>query len=232
MTDSPLAQWRQLIDDRRQWLLSPDYHCRELEELASQALRLRMIDRGEFVEMCEIAEAGRLTALDDLAHQAFQRAGFYDVVDEGSGKLLGQILSGTFMTAPPAPRAILGWITYDKDGQLAMFHGSPAAWQGDVRGLTWVRNNGEQAHLVEQGRIVEGKVVRTITDADAFRLALDVHQVAQEESDTTQAKAWALRIELGRFRRCPTCRDSFANREDCERCAGLGIVTSEEGSRR
>lgn len=208
-------------------MLTPDYHCRVLDELARKALELRMIDRGEFVEMCEIAEAGRLTALEDLAHQAFQRAGVYDVVAEGSGELLGQILSGTFMTAPPAPRAILGWITYDKDGQLAMFHGSPAAWQGDVRGLTWARSNGEQAHLVELGRIVEGKVVRTITDADAFRLALDAHQVAQEEGDTTQVKAWALRIEQGRFRRCPVCRDSFADREDCATCAGSGLIEKE-----
>lgn len=205
-------------------MLTPDYHCRALAELASQALQLRMIDRGEFVEMCEIAEAGRLTALEDIAHQAFQRDGVYDVVAEDTGELLGQVLSGTFMSAPPAPREILGRITYDEDGQLAMFHGSPAARQGDVRGLTWTHSNGQQAHLVKQGRIIEGKAVRTITDADAFRLAMDAHQVAQEEGNAEQAKAWALRIELGGFRRCPVCRDSFAEREDCATCAGSGLI--------
>jgi len=227
MTDSPLAQWRRLIDDRRRWKLTPDYHRDELEGLARKALDLRMIDQGEFVEMCEIAEAGRLTVLEDLAHEAFQRAGVYDVVAEGTGELLGEILSGTFLSVPPEPREILGRITYDDAGQLAMFDGSPAEWKGDVRGLTWTRKDGQQARLIEVGRIIAGKVVRAITDADAFRLALDAHQVAQEEGDTARAKALALQIELGRFRRCPICRDSFAEREDCATCAGRGLVEKE-----
>ncbi|QEY75808.1 hypothetical protein [Pseudomonas denitrificans (nom. rej.)] len=230
MTDSPLAQWRRLIDDRRQWKLTPDYHRAELEGLARKALGLRMIDQGEFVEMCEIAEAGRLTVLEDLAHQAFQRAGVYDVIAEGTGELLGEILSGTFMSVPPEPRGILGRITYDDAGQLAMFDGSPAEWKGDVRGLTWTRRDGQQARLIEVGRIVAGKVVRAITDADAFRLALDAHQVAQEEGDAARANALALLIELGRFRRCPTCRDSFADKEDCAMCAGRGLVEKEWSS--
>lgn len=183
-----------------------------------------MIDQGEFVEMCEIAEAGRLTVLEDLAHQAFQRSGIYDVVAEGTGELLGEILSGTFMSVPPEPRGILGRVTYDEHGQLAMFSGSPAAWMGDICGLTWTRSDGQQALLVETGRIVAGKAVRAIADADSFRLALDAHQVAQEEGDTTQAKAWALRIEIGHFSRCSKCGDRFADREDCDVCAGLGIV--------
>lgn len=224
MTDSPLAQWRRLVDDLRQWKLTPDYHRNELDGLARKALELQMIDQGEFVEMCEIAEAGRLTVLEDLAHEAFKRAGVYDVVSEGTGELLGEILSGTFLSVPPEPRRIIGRITYDEAGQLAMFDGSPAAWKGDVRGLTWTRKDGQQARLIEVGRIVEGKVVRAITDADAFRLALDAHQVAQEEDDAARANALALLIELGRFRHCPACRDSFADREDCATCAGRGLV--------
>ncbi|MDH0292013.1 hypothetical protein N7414_23055 [Pseudomonas sp. GD04087] len=225
MTDSPLARWRRLIDDRRQWKLTPDYHRAELEGLARKALELRMINHREFVEMYEIAEAGRLTMLEDLAHEAFKRTGVYDVVDEGTGELLGEILSGTFLSAPPAARGILGRITYDEAGQLAMYDGSPAEWKGDVKGLTWTLKNGLQARLVETGRIVAGKVVRAITDADAFRLALDAHQVAQEEGDAARASALALLIELGRFRRCPACRDSFADREECESCGGLGFIS-------
>lgn len=224
MTDSPLAQWRRLIDDKRQWKLTPDYHRAELEGLARKALELRMIDQGEFVEMCEIAEAGRLTVLEDLAHQDFQRAGAYDVVAEGTGELLGEILSGTFLSVPPEPREILGRVIYDEHGQLAIFSGSPAAWMGDVCGLTWKRMDGQQALLVETGRIVAGKAVRAITDADSFRLALDAHQVAQEESDTARVKALALQIDLGRFRICPECQDRFADRDDCETCRSLGIV--------
>lgn len=227
MTDSPLAQWRRLIDDRRQWKLTPDYHRAELEGLARKAMELRMIDQGEFVEMCEIAEAGRLTVLEDLAHQAFQRAGVYDVVAEGTGELLGEILSGTFMSVPPEPRGILGRVTYNEHGQLAMFSGSPAAWMGDVCGLTWTRSDGQQALLVETGRIVAGKAVRAIGDADSFRLALDAHQVAQEEGNAERVKTLALQIELGRFRICPKCRDSFAEREDCAMCAGRGLVEKE-----
>lgn len=134
MTDSPLAQWRRLIDDLRQWKLTPDYHRAELEGLARKTLELRMIDQGEFVEMCEIAEAGRLTVLDDLAHEAFKRDGIYVVIAEGTGELLGKILSGTFLSVPPAPREILGRITYGEAGHLAVFDGSPADWKGDVRG--------------------------------------------------------------------------------------------------
>ncbi|MCP1647305.1 hypothetical protein [Pseudomonas nitroreducens] len=224
MTDSPLAQWRRLIDDRRQWKLTPDYHRAELEGLARKALELRLIDQGEFVEMCEIADAGRLTVLEDLAHQAFQRTVLYDVVAEGTGELLGEILSGTFMSVPPEPRGILGRVTYNEHGQLAMFSGSPAAWMGDVCGLTWTRSDGQQALLVETGRIVAGKVVRAITDADAFRVALDAHQVAREESSSEFEKKMALMIELAQFRVCPECRNKFSKRESCGACAGRGFT--------
>ncbi|MDU4254912.1 hypothetical protein [Pseudomonas sp.] len=227
MTESPLAQWHRLIDDRRQWKLTPDYHRAELEGLAKKALELRMIDQVEFVEMCEIAEAGRITMLEELAHEALQRAGVYDAVAAPTGELLGEVLAGTFMSAPPAPRKILGHITYDEHGHLAMFSGSPATWMGDVCGQTWTRSDGQQVLLVETGRIIAGKVVRTITDADSFRLALDAHQVAQEEGNAQRVKTLALQIELGRFRICPKCRDSFSEREDCAMCAGRGLVEKE-----
>lgn len=227
MTDSPLAQWRRLIDDRRQWKLTPDYHRDELEGLARKALDLRMIDQGEFVEMCEIADAGRLTMLEDLAHQAFKRAGVYGVVAEGTGELLGEILSGTFMSVPPEPRGILGRITYDEAGQLAMFDGSPAEWKGDIRGLTWTRRDGKQARLIEAGRIVAGKVVRAITDADAFRLALNMYQVAREEGDAGGARDLCQRIWASPYRICPACQDNFEELEDCTQCTGLGFIQSQ-----
>ncbi|WP_371369929.1 hypothetical protein ACA097_09460 [Pseudomonas sp. QL9] len=199
--------------------------------LVRQAVAAGAVGEAEAVEMYEAAEAAHMAALEQLAHQHYHLASVYDMAAEDGAEPPGFVSRGTLLSQENEHSRIIGRITYHDDGRLAMYSHTPATFLGYIDGLVWTDLQGHQVKLVERGRYVEGKLVESISDADTFRLALDAFAVAREAGDQARMRILALRIRLARFRICPACGDSFAIREDCTQCAGLGFRTTEEWSR-
>ena len=224
-----LAAWNKALADNRLRMAWPEDYRKGLEELTHQAIAAGLVSEAQAVEMFEAIDAGFQAAQEDLITQAFDDASVYTMLlDDGS--VIGTVSRGTLISPPGERQEILGRITHHCDSRLAMYGHTPFVFKGYIDGLTWHRPDGRTARLVPRGRYVNGKLQPAIDDPLSFRLALDCRQIAREKGDIAGAKAWAQKIEAATFRVCPGCADSFARREDCARCAGLGFIAADDWS--
>jgi hypothetical protein len=149
------------------------------------------------------------------------------VVDPASGELVGVITTETYLrrdNSRPSPRtSVEGLVRYNSEGQLSMVTMS-AQDLGPIRGLTWTTRQGRVLNLVKVGQYQQGRRIPYLWDMESCRLTLDRLAALEEDGQDTACRELQQVLAIAPFSFCPACRDRFTEREDCQHCAGAGIV--------
>lgn len=206
---------------------NPEAHHQAVQSAANDLLARQVISDGEHQDMADLAEAALMHAREELAGQLFERQAIYDVVDPASGELVGVIATETYLcqnNSGPSPRtSIEGLVRYNSEGQLSMVTMS-AQDLGPIHGLTWTTRQGRVLNLVKVGQYQQGRRIPYLWDLESCRLALDQLDALREEGFDQTCQVLQEALANAPFGICPTCRDRFDLRDDCDRCSGYGIV--------
>lgn len=217
-----LTQWHARLNCRRDLMSRPEEHRRELVDGAQGMLDRGVISPDDWLELCDLITGAYSFAIEQRAAELFHKSSAYHVFDD-SWTQVGTASRGTLLfTGAKWPLLI----RRGEQGQLQAFNGTGFTFlSGSLQGLVLTMENGRRYTLVEVGRYLKGgEYVEAITDPDCFRLALDAIEAARDTGDTARASHLSERARVSPFRVCPTCRDCFDGREDCDRCAGLGFI--------
>ncbi|MFJ2710591.1 hypothetical protein ACIOZM_06835 [Pseudomonas sp. NPDC087346] len=224
-----LQRWRATLDDQDFRLQNPEGHRETLHEMAAALHTERLIDQFEQFDMNEMANAAYWHAVEELQNSPgqYRGASTYDVVQVNSRKLFGTISRSIFNFPGDQPRGASfpydGKVYSDADG--ADLRLSLSRKTGRITGLLLRMSNGQQYELVETERVIRGIDCKPIDDPDAYRLLVDLAQLAQEQRDLRTFERVRPHIESAVFCMCPACLDRFGAREECPTCSGKGFVT-------
>ncbi|WP_338585738.1 hypothetical protein [Pseudomonas sp. MAG733B] len=228
-----LQQWRSTLDDHDFRMQNPEAHRQTLHSMSATLVAEGLIDQLQQFDMNELANAAYWHAVEELqTHPAFYcGASSYDVIRSETNELFGTIRRSIFYASTPARRersSYDGKIYSDATGANLVLSLSGAI--GRISGLTLTLAKGEQYHLIETGRTIEGVTYQPMEEPDLYRSLVDIAQVAQESRDLRLFEKVRPLIDLARFCICSDCLDHFARRDDCPNCSGQGFVTKQRSA--
>lgn len=222
-----LQRWRTTLDDQNFRMQNPEGHREILHEMSAALFDEGLIDQLEQFDLNDRANAAYWHAVEELQNSPghYRGASTYDVVQIGSGKLLGTIRRSIFNFVNDQPRGASftydGKVYSDPDGARLTLGLSRKV--GKIFGLV-LEMNGRRYQLVETERMIAGTVHHPLSDADTYRALIDAAQVAQEERDLRAFEKVRPYIESAAFCICSACLDRFGARDDCPTCDGQGFV--------
>lgn len=200
----------------------PERWRREQLQAADELLRAGVIEATEYLDMRDEVLAVHAYAVERTAEDALETTGVYVVLDASNGGPVGR-LERRYLSAGTRPELDRLTAMHDADGQLQMMRDrrDPV---GPVYGLEFHHQNGSRYRFQPLGFFHLGRIVPIITDPDHHQILAALLQAATEARDHALAELYRKRLRWSEFRCCPVCRSRFAQRDDCGRCEGLGLV--------
>lgn len=228
-----LEKWTKELQNEHLRQSDPEAFLSIADWRLSEMEKLNLFDPLELYEMREQAHAAYSAGLEEqFVYEQYCQASVYNVVPDGENTRIATISHGVFSFT-------------DASGMRSMlpaYHGRVMVTEGRVHlvmsqpnycvpisGLRFVTGDGIPCQLVETARMSNGKWLTGVQDPDAYRALVDLAQEAFEQKDWVRYRMLRDRARYSPFTCCPTCHDSFAQREDCEGCGGLGFIPDNLG---
>lgn len=192
-------------------------------DLAREALDKGLVDEMEYFEMRDLVIAVATHARERVAADRVHTLGVYHTIEEGNGAVVG-VMERRHLSAKQHPQIDALRAGHDATGQLRMIE-DRIIDRGAIDGLTWTDSKsgtGYRFHLV--GHLQNGRRTPRIVDPDHYRLVRDLAREAIAAGNQTRADLLQERLHWAAWMRCPTCRERFALVDDCQVCAGQGLV--------
>ncbi|WP_430317013.1 hypothetical protein [Pseudomonas sp. p1(2021b)] len=228
-----LEKWTKELQNEHLRLSDPDAYFGIAMWRLGEMEKLNLFDPLELYEMREQAHAAYSAGLEEqFAQERYCQSAFYNVVPDGKNERIATISHGVYSEETgsgeqhSSPSYHGRVVVTDERVHLVMnypLHCLP------ISGLRFVTEDGTPCHLVETTRLVDGKWLTGVNDPDAYRALIDLGQEAFEQKDWARYRRLRDRARYSPFACCPACHDSFAMREDCERCCGLGFIPDNLG---
>lgn len=191
--------------------------------LAKEALTAGLVDEMEFLEMRDLVISVAAYARERVAGDRLHTLGVYHVIEEANGAVVG-VLERRHLSASQHPKLDGVRAGHDATGQLRMTL-DRLTDRGAIHGLTWTDNASGVSyrfHLV--GHLQRGRRTPRIVDPDHFRLVRDLAREALAAGDQARSGLLQERLHWAAWMRCPDCNEDFALVDDCQVCAGQGLV--------
>ncbi|WP_137971850.1 hypothetical protein [Pseudomonas sp. F(2018)] len=224
---SGLQAWWKSLNNHRVWGRNPEAEYQSLRAQLVAMSQRGMVDEADFLEMNDLLIAARDWALELRAVTWWDAGRVLDVVPLDGGERLGYIKHGNYHPHKPNPNCYglnIGQIWFEADGRLWVRQLGLKNDDAEIIGRLYLHQSGRQYHLVQQGRLREGRFLPALTDADAYSVAAAMYQVARENGDQRLATKLEQRLDNSRVDRCPSCKGAFDAQEDCTTCLGSGVV--------
>lgn len=228
-----LEKWSKELQNEHLRLSDPEAFLGIATWRLSEMKKLGLFDPLELYELREQAHAAYSAGLEEqFAQERYCQSALYNVVPDGKNERIATISHGVYSRE----------IADDAIQSSPCYHGRVTITNGRVHlvmsyplhclpifGLRFVTEDGISCRLVETTRLIEGKWLTGVNDPDAYRVLIDLGQEAFEKKDWARYRRLRDRARYSPFACCPACHDSFARREDCERCCGLGFIPNNLG---
>ncbi|MGF6591066.1 hypothetical protein [Pseudomonas sp. 2835] len=227
-----LARWNGSLRNEHLRLSNPEVYLQVMRMATADLQDLELFDPLEVHDLFEQAQAAYSAALEEqFAHELYCRASSYNVVPVGGYRRIGSIRQGNYYEENRTEAfSCDGMVIQEPDRLRVVLRTSGEL--GVILGLQLIGTDGRVYHLVETARMVEGRMLQGVDDPEAYRVLIDLAQEAFEEKKWARYRLLRDRVRYSPFKCCPACCDSFAQREDCEKCLGQGFVTKNLGNAR
>lgn len=228
-----MENWVKELQNEHLRLSDPEAFMRCAMFRLSEAGKLGLFDPLELYEMRQEAHAAYVAGLEEqFAYDQFCQSSAYNVIPDGETLRIATISHGIYSLTTKD----------DERRSLRLYNGRVTITEGRVHleiyqplhclpisGLRFVTTDGISCRLVETGRMSNGKWLTGVSDPDAYRALVDLAQAAFERNDWRRYRLLRDRVRYSPFDCCPGCGDSFAAREDCSTCGGLGFIPDSLG---
>ncbi|WP_156155240.1 hypothetical protein [Pseudomonas plecoglossicida] len=228
-----LAEWMKELQNEHLRLSNPEAFLRSAVWRLGEVEKLGLFDPLELYEMREQAHAAYSSGLEEqFTHELYCQSSAYNVVPEAGGVRIAIIGHGVY-SRMPASDEVCALPSYHgrvvvADGRVHLLLSEPACCI-TISGLRFVTEDGIPCRLVETARLANGRWLSGVNDPDAYRALVDLAQAAFEQKNWALYRRLSDRVRFSPFACCMGCNDSFAAREDCEKCGGLGFTPASLG---
>lgn len=227
--DSMLAEWTAEMRNEHLRLSNPENYLLLMQWRLAQMEATGAFDQLEIHDLRELVQSAYSAALEEqFSHELYCKASSYNVVPDGCRRRTAHIIQGNYYEEIRRAHFLYDGRVVEENGRISIKTYGGASEIGVIEGLRLSTQSG-WFQLIETSRATDSGWIVGVTDADGYRALVDLAQAEFENQNWGRYRILRDRVRYSPYACCPLCGDTFARRDECAQCNGLGFIPRDLG---